>query len=80
MKNTTVGVILLSVAGLVAAVGTVGAQLSASIVLAAFHLAKMGGINPPSPSDVSPHWLVSVSVAILASSGLFFLFSRNKVD
>jgi hypothetical protein len=80
MKNKTIGVILLSVAGLVAVVGTVGAQLSASIVLAAFHLAKMGGVNPSYPRDVSPHWLVFTSVAILAVSGLFFLFSRNQAD
>ena len=80
MRNKIVGAILLSAAGFVAAVGTIGAQLSASIVLAAFHLAKIGGTTPPSPSDVSPHWLIFVLIAILTTSGLFFLFSRNKTD
>ena len=80
MKNKTVGVILLSVAGIVAAVATVGAQLSASIVLAAFRLANMGGRTPPSPTDVSPHWLNFVSVTILAALGLYFIFIRDKAD
>ena len=80
MKNKIVGAILLSVAGFVAALGTAGAQIANGIVLAAFHLAKIGGSNPPDPSAASPHWLVFVLTVILAASGLFFLFSRSKTD
>ena len=80
MKNKTVGAILLSVAGFIAAFATVGAQIANSIVLASFHLAKMGGYVPASPSEASPHWLVFVLVVMLAASGLYFLFSRSKAD
>ena len=79
MKNKTVGTILLSVAGFVAALGTAGAQIANGIVLAAFYQAK-GGNTPPNPSAASPHWLVFVLTVALAASGLFFLFSRSKTD
>ena len=80
MNNKIVGAILLVGAGFVAAVGAVGAQIASSLVLAAFDLSKMGGDVPPSPSVASPHWLVFILVAILAASGLYFLFSRGKAD
>lgn len=80
MNNKTVGVILLSVAGFVAAVGTAVSQIANSIVLAGFMQGGHGGIIPPSPSDASPHWLVFVFVVILAALGLFFLFNRNKPE
>ena len=78
MNNKTAGVILLIAAGAVVAVCTTVAQLAACVVLAAFHLAELRGVNPQSLSEASPHWLVFVLVAILAGSGLFLLFSRDK--
>ena len=78
MKNKTAGVILLIAAGAVVVVCTAVAQIAASVVLAAFHLAELRGMNPQSPSEASPHWLVFVFVAILTGSGLYFLFSRDK--
>jgi hypothetical protein len=80
MNNRTVGAILLIGAGFIAAFATVGAQIANSIVLVSFHLAKMGGNVPASPSEASPHWLVHTSVVMLIASGWYFLFSRNKAD
>ena len=78
MNNKFIGTIMLIGAGLTAAIGSVGAQVANSMVLSAFHVAKMGGINPPGPADASPHWLVFVEVGILTVCGLFFLFGKNK--
>ena len=78
MNNKTAGVILLIAAGAVVVVCTAVAQLAACVVLAAFHLAELRGVNPQSPSEASPHWLVFALVTILVGSGLFLLFSRNK--
>ena len=78
MNNKIIGSILLSVAGLVAAVATVGAQLAHSFVLAAFHLSTKDLYASPIRNNVSPHWLVFVLVVILAASGLSFLFGKSK--
>ena len=78
MKNKTAGVILLIAAGALGAVCTAVAQLAASVVLTAFHLAELRGMYPQRPSEASPHWLVFVFVAILAGSGLFLLLRRDK--
>jgi hypothetical protein len=78
MNNKSLGAILLSAAGLTAALGTAGAQIAYAIVLGAFYQARIGGETPPSPSHASPHPLVFVLVLILAITGLFCFFVRTK--
>ncbi len=84
MNNKIVGAILLVGAGLVAAVGTVGAQIAFGLVRggveAGMAVGHTGGTLPPSVADASPHWLVFVLVSLLTLSGLYFLFCKNKPD
>jgi len=84
MNNKIVGAILLVGAGLVAAVSTIGAQIANAMVsasvLSAYALGKTGGVNPPTPAEASPHWLIFVLVVLLTLSGLIFLFGRSKPE
>ena len=71
-------------AGLVAAIGTVGAQIAYGIVRGSvemgYAIGHTGGTLPPGLAEASPHWLVFVLVALLTASGLYFLFRKSKAD
>ena len=74
MHFKIVGAILLVGAGLVAACGTISAELANGMVLAAFYMAKMGGAVPPAPNEAGPQGVVYVMTALLTVCGLYFLF------
>ena len=78
MKNKTIGALLLSAAGLVAAIGAAGTQISSAIVLGGFYAGTMTGGNPPGPERARLHWLVIAVVIVLAVSGLVFLFLSQR--
>ena len=78
MNNKLTGALLLSAAGLVAAIGVAGAQIAYAIVLGGFFAGTMTGPNPPGPSGATLHWLVIAAVIVLAFSGLYFLFQPQK--
>jgi hypothetical protein len=73
MNNKLMGVILLSVSGLVAAIGISGAQIAYAVVLAGFYAGNHTGTVPAGPEFASPHWIVVAFTVILAVLGLFFL-------
>ena len=77
MECRIVGAILLSAAGLVIAVGIVGAQIANGIVRAGFYAAS-GGIVPTGPEDAYPYWFVVVSALVLAATGGVFLVGRDQ--
>jgi hypothetical protein len=78
MGNKFTGALLLSAAGLVAAIGVAGAQIASAIVLGGFYAGNMTGEVPSGPSGASLHWLVITAVIVLAVSGLYFLFQPKK--
>jgi hypothetical protein len=78
MNRKIIGAILLSAAGLVAAIGAVGAQVAFAICQSALYQAGVGQSVPPSLGGVALHWVVIVVVLVLAASGFFFLFCREK--
>jgi hypothetical protein len=80
MNNRLMGVIFLSVSGLVAAIGTSGAQIAYAIVLAGFYAGNHTGEVPSGPEYVSPHWIVIVFTITLAILGLFFLIRPNRSE
>ena len=78
MNNKLLSAILLSSAGLVAAIGAVGAQIAYAIVLGGFYAGNITGAVPSGPQGASPHWLVIVATIVLAVLGLYFLFIPEK--
>jgi hypothetical protein len=80
MNNKIIGAILLSAAGLVAAIGTVGAQIANAIVLGGFYAGPMTGEVPPGPLQASPPWIVGAAILVLAGLGLYFLFRSDKPE
>jgi hypothetical protein len=80
MNNKIVGAILLSAAGVVAAIGAVGAQIASAIVLGQFYLSKVSGDVPPGPEHAMLHWSVIVATLALATAGLFSLFCPCKSE
>jgi hypothetical protein len=78
MDNKFTGALLLSAAGLVAAIGAAGAQIAYALVLNGFYAGNMTGITPPGPAGAHLHWLVIAAVVVLAASGLYFLFQPKK--
>ena len=78
MNNKLLSAILFSGAGLVAAIGAVGAQIAYAIVLGGFYAGNMTGAVPIGPQGASPHWLVIVATIVLAVLGLYFLFIPEK--
>jgi hypothetical protein len=78
MNNKLTGALLLSAAGLVAAIGTVGVQIAYALVLSGFYAGNMAGVTPPGPLGAHLHWLVDVAVIVLAVSGLFFLLHQKR--
>ena len=78
MNNKLIGALLLSAAGLVAAIGAAGAQIAYAIVLGGFYAGTMTGLNPLGPEGAHLHWLVIAAVVVLAAAGLFFLFQPQK--
>jgi hypothetical protein len=79
-NNKIAGSILLSTAGLVAAIGAIGAQVAYAIVLSGFYAGALTGVNPPGPQDASLHWLVIAAVVVLAVSGLYLLFAPERSE
>jgi hypothetical protein len=77
MNNKSVGVFLLAVSGLVAAIGAVGEQITNAIVQGLFFAGRVGGDDPPGPGAASPYWLIMMAALVLAGTGLFFLFGRK---
>ena len=80
MNRKLIGAILLSSAGLVLAVGTIGAQIAYAIVLGLFVAGGHGGRVPPSPIDAYPHGLIDIVSLVLGAIGLYFLFSPGGKD
>ena len=80
MNNKLLSAILLSSAGLVAAIGAVGAQIAYAIVLGGFYAGNMTGEVPTGPQGASPHWLVIVAIIILTILGLYFLLAPGKSE
>jgi hypothetical protein len=74
MNNRLTGALFLSAAGMIAALGTAGAQIAYAIVLGGFYAGHATGAVPPGPQTTSPHWIVVVSIVVLAAFGLYFLF------
>ena len=80
MNNKIVGAILLSAAGVVAALGAIGAQIAFAIVEGQFYVSKMSGVVPPGPEHATLHWSVTIAVSLLTASGLLFLFRPSKPE
>jgi H+/Cl- antiporter ClcA len=78
MNNKIAGSILFGFSGLVAAIGTVGTQIAYALVKAGFYAGQMTGENPPGPESAAPHWIIVVSIGILAILGVYFLFAPDK--
>jgi hypothetical protein len=74
MKYKLSGALLLSAAGLTAAIGLIGTRIANAIVLAGFYAGSMTGVNPPSPDKAILPGLVLAAVIILGVLGLYFLF------
>ena len=77
MNYKVAGVILLGFSGLVATIGTVGSQLAYALVKAGFYTGNMTGQVPPGPESAEPHWIVIISMSVLAIMGVYFLFTPN---
>ena len=80
MSNKIVGAILLSAAGVVTAIGAVGAQIAAAIVRGQFYVSKISGEVPPGPEHATLHWSVVIAILALAVAGLFYLFCPCKTE
>ena len=80
MNNKLISAILLSTAGLVAAIGAVGAQIAYAIVLGGFYAGNITGEVPPGPQGANLHWLVIAAMIVLAILGLYFLFAPGKSE
>jgi hypothetical protein len=78
MNNKLIGVIMLSVSGLVITIGIVGAQIAAAIILAGFYAGNHTGEVPSGAGFGSIHWIIIVSAIALAITGLFFLVRPSK--
>jgi hypothetical protein len=78
MNRKIIGAILLSAAGLVAAIGAVGAQIAFAICQSAIYHQGYGVSVPPVLGNVSLHWAVILTALVLGASGFFFLFGRDK--
>jgi len=78
MNNKRTGAILLGAAGLTAAIGMLGAQLSKAIVLAGFHAGQKTGIVPFGPETASLPTTVLVAVIVLTIAGVFLLLQKSK--
>jgi len=78
MNNKSIGAILLSAAGVVTAIASVGAQIANAIVLGLFKAGGHGGIVPAGPDEASLHWSVIVAILTLTAAGSVFLFRRGK--
>ena len=76
MNNKIAGSILLGFSGLVAAIGTAGTQIAYALVKAGFYAGKMTGENPPGYESTAPHWIIIVSIGILAL-GVYMLFAPD---
>jgi hypothetical protein len=80
MNRKLVGAILLSSAGFILAIGTVGAQVAYALVCAGFDAGQRSGLVPPSPIDAYPHGLIDIVSLVLGVIGLYFLFSPGGKD
>jgi hypothetical protein len=77
MSDKILGVILVSAAAIVLALGTAGAQIAYAISEAGFHIGKITGVAPPTGQNVYPHWLVLAAALVLGAVGSVFLFRRD---
>ena len=80
MNNKLISAILLSTAGLVAAIGAVGAQIAYAVVLGGFYAGNMTGAVPPGSQGASIHWSVITAMIVLAILGLYFFFAPSKSE
>ena len=80
MNRKLIGAILLSAAGLVTAIGAVGAQIALALCQSALYQAGVGRSDPPRLADASLHWAVILVALILVILALIFLFSREKTE
>ncbi len=78
MNNKIAGSILLGFSGLVAAIGIVGTQIAYALVKAGFYAGQMTGENPPGPESTVPHWIIIVSIGMLAILGIYLLFAPEE--
>jgi hypothetical protein len=78
MNNTTAGSILLVSAGLVAAIGVLGAQIANALVLGAFYIGHITGEVPPTPQAAGLNWVIIAAAAAQAFLGFYLLFSAPK--
>jgi hypothetical protein len=80
LNNKLISAILLSAAGLVAAIGAAGAQIAYAIVLGGFYAGNMTGEVPTGPQGAGLHWLVIVATIVLAIFSLYFFFAPGKSE
>jgi hypothetical protein len=78
MNHKTAGAILLATAGLIVAIGAVGAQIANAIAEGLFYAGNKSGVVPPGPESASPHWMIIVAALILAATGFLLLLSRKS--
>jgi hypothetical protein len=78
MNDKSVGAFLLGMAGLIVAISAVGSQFADAIVLGQFFAAKLGGNAPTGPENAGLHIGVVIAAAILAITGLVFLFRKTQ--
>jgi hypothetical protein len=78
MNNKRTGAILLGAAGLTAAIGMAGVQISKAIVLAGFYAGQKSGVVPLGPEAATLDKIVLWAVIILAVAGVFFLLRKSK--
>ena len=69
--------LLFIAAGVIATVGTVGAQIANAISQAGFYSAGKGGTIPPGPELASAHGLVIIMAAILVVAAVFAAWHRD---
>lgn len=75
MNNKTIGVILLSMAGLCTIIDLAVDQISNAFISGMIYLGGKGGSMPKSPSLDEEALLI---VIILATIGAYFLFKRTE--
>ena len=79
MNNKSKGVFFLCTAGLVAAIGTVGAKIAAAIVLGGFYSGSRSGIVPPGPQEIGmDNLLIYVTIVLVAAGLILFLLPDSK--
>jgi len=77
MSNKIAGAILLAGAGIVTAVGAVGAQIAGLNTLVGFLASRLAGTPAPKVAEMLPSWLILAVAALLALTGVFLLVKRN---